>query len=436
MKYKHFWPLVICTIGVFVAPVAFGEVSEEDFDELRQQLAAVSQRLEQLAAENDELRRNQGQTEVAVASVQSSVAEVQESASSLAAGSWSDHIRMDGDFRYRYEKVDVEDTDKHTRNRIRARVNVRADLDDNVEVGFGLATGGDDPVSANQTLGAGGSSKAIALNLAYVDWEAADGLHLIAGKYKNPLLRIGKQALLWDGDWTPEGLAVRYKRDWFFANAIGTWLESDSKTNNDTFSWGGQVGARGEFAGATLTGGIAYYSIKTRGKSTTFGDPGDPADYFGNTAVEASGLACGTTPGTTCTYLYDYLLTEIFAEAAFDVADWPTVVFFDYVNNSDPDDNNTGWAMGARVGQATDQGQMQFSYFYADKEADAVLGLITDSDFAGGGTDNKGHFLKFMFGINKTWSVGAQYFVNEIDITSGNKRDYNRLFIDTQWKWK
>ena len=68
--------------------------------------------------------------------------------------------------------------------------------------------------------------------------------------------------------------------------------------------------------------------------------------------------------------------------------------------------------------------------------ADALLGLITDSDFGGGGSDNKGHFLQLMFGVNKTWSVGAKYFINEINIASGDKSDYNRLMIDTQWKWK
>jgi hypothetical protein len=65
-----------------------------------------------------------------------------------------------------------------------------------------------------------------------------------------------------------------------------------------------------------------------------------------------------------------------------------------------------------------------------------MLGLVTDSDFAGGGTDNKGHFLQLNYGINKSWSIGAQYFINEIDISSGNSRDYNRLMLDTQWKWK
>ena len=65
-----------------------------------------------------------------------------------------------------------------------------------------------------------------------------------------------------------------------------------------------------------------------------------------------------------------------------------------------------------------------------------MLGLITDSDFAGGGTDNKGHFVQLNFGVNKSCTCGARYFINEIDVVSGNKSDYNRLMIDTQWKWK
>ena len=144
----------------------------------------------------------------------------------------------------------------------------------------------------------------------------------------------------------------------------------------------------------------------------------------------------GTTPGSDCVYLYDYQLTEIFAEAAFHIGDWPTAIFFDYVKNNDADDNNTGWTLGAKMGQAKDRGQMEFFYFYAEKQADSLLGLLTDSDFAGGGTDNKGHFFQFTYGVNKTWSLGAKYFINEIDVSSGSKTDYNRLMLDAQWKWK
>ena len=427
---------LMLVVSFVVSPTAFAAISDADFEQLREQLAAVSQRLEELAAENAELRRTQDQSATLIADVQTSVAEVQGAEAPVARENWSDRIRLDGDFRYRYESIDAEGSSTRRRNRIRARSNIRADMADNVEVGFGLATGGDDPVSANQTLGAGGSSKDVSLNLAYADWEALDGLHMIGGKFKNPLLRVGKQALLWDGDWTPEGFALSYKRDWYFVNAIGTYLESDTKKSNDTFSWGAQFGATGDFGGAKVTGGLGYYSIRTKGESTTFGDPADPGDYFGNTAVEAGGLPCGSTPDTSCVYLYDYLLAQVFAEATFDVGGWPAVVFFDYVNNSDPSDNDTGWTVGTRFGQAKDQGQFQVSYFYADKEADAMLGLLTDSDFAGGGSDNKGHFLKLNYGVSKGWTIGAQYFINETDISSGSKSDYNRLMLDAQWKWK
>jgi hypothetical protein len=419
-------------IGLLASPASFGAVSDEEIEELREQLALVSQRLEELAAENAELRRAQNESATAIADVKTTVAQ----AAPVATDNWSDRIRLDGDFRYRYERIDPEGSDTRRRNRIRARVNVKADVSDDIEVGFGLATGGDDPVSTNQTLGGGGSSKDVSLNLAYADWEVMDGLHLIGGKFKNPLYRAGKQALMWDGDWTPEGIAMNYKRDWYFVNAIGTFLESDSRRGNDAFSWGAQFGATGEFAGARLTGGVAYYSIPTQGDTTTFGDPSDPGDFFGNTAVQADGQPCGTVGGEVCLYRYDYLLTQVFAEAAFELGGWPAVVFADFVNNSDAADNDTGWTLGTRLGQAKNRGQWQFSYLYADKEADAMLGLLTDSDFAGGGTDNNGHFFKVDYGMSKNWTIGAQYFINETGVSSGDKRDYNRLMLDAQWKWQ
>jgi len=427
---------LMCAIGFVAMPAAHAAVSDEDFQQLREQLAAVSQRLDELAAENAELRAAQEQSVTAISEVQATVTKIEPSVAQVAVESWSDRVVLDGDFRYRYERIDLEGSDARSRNRIRARTNIKAEVADNIDVGFGLATGGDDPVSTNQTLGGGGSSKGAVLNLAYADWEVTEDLHLIAGKFKNPLMRAGGQPLMWDGDWTPEGLALKYKRDWFFVNALGTHLESDSKNSNHNFGWGGQFGASGTFGNMKLTGGLGYYSIPSQGKSTTFGDPTDPGDFFGNTAVEAGGAACGTTPDATCVYLYDYDLTQVFAEASFDMGEWPMLVFFDYINNSDPSENDTGWTLGTKIGQAKDRGQMQFTYYYADKEADSMLGLVTDSDFGGGGTDSKGHWLQFNYGVNKSWTVGAQYFINEVDLASGSKSDYNRLMIDMQWKWK
>jgi hypothetical protein len=394
-------PLILTAGALLIGYSAQAEVSEEEFNELKDQYA-------ELAAKVDG-----------------------KSASSKEGSSWTDRISMNGDFRFRYENIDVEGKDDRNRSRIRARVNVIGNLPQNVEVGVGLATGGDDPVSTNQTLGSGGSSKDIRLNLAYADWAPVDGLHLVVGKFKNRLVRVAKNGLMWDGDWTPEGMAITYEKGWFFGNALGSWLESDSKTGNDEFSWGGQVGVQFEPAGIKLKGGVGYYAFKTAGSSGFFGDPSDPDDYFGNSVV---GPTCGDVDGI-CTYEFDYEMTEVFGEAGFDLFGSPAVVFFDFVNNSDPDENDTAWSVGTRIGKTKKDGDMQFSYWYADKEADALFGLLTDSDFGGGGTDNKGHFLKFAYAMNKSWVLDVQYFINEIDVST-NETDYNRLMLSTAWKFK
>jgi hypothetical protein len=183
-------------------------------------------------------------------------------------------------------------------------------------------------------------------------------------------------------------------------------------------------------------GGLGYYSLEAAGKATTFGDPSDPGDFFGNTAIQVGGLPCGTIADAECVYRYDYMLTEAFAEASFDVGSMPVKVFGNYVNNADAPSNDTAWMIGAHLGEVKDRGQWQLTYFYSEKEADSMLGLITDSNFAGGGTDGKGHLLQFDWGVSKTWTVGARYFINEQDIAGGAGRDYDRFIIDTQWKWK
>lgn len=433
MKYT----LAMIAIGVLgMTADAVAAVSDEEFEQVQEQLVLMSERLDKLEAENQALRAAHSQGEVAVEDIATELEIPTVADEQVPAESWNDRVVIDGDFRYRYETISAEGSQTRRRNRIRARTNIKAQVSDRTEIGFGLATGGDDPVSTNQTLGGGGSSKSVALNLAYADLELMDDTHLLLGKFKNPLTRVGKQGLMWDGDWTPEGVALRYDGDTFFASAFGIYLESDSSKSNDSFEWGGQIGMTAAIGDVHLLGGVGYYSIEAAGKSTTFGDPSDPGDFFGNTAVERSGLPCGTTAGTECVYRYDYLLTELFAEATFEVSAMPITVFGNYVTNGDVKEHDTGWTLGARIGQVKDRGQWQFSYFYADKEADAVLGLVTDSDFAGGGTDNRGHWLQFNWGVTKHWTVGAQYFIDDVDLAGGTARNYDRLMIDMQWKWK
>ncbi|MEP5765660.1 MAG: putative porin [Halieaceae bacterium] len=416
--------LTAVLLGLLLSLPLQAAVSDAEFAQMQAQLAALAQRLNSLEAENSQLKASSAQTIKDVAVTREQVARV---GSGKKAASWTNNIKWKGDFRYRYENIDEENKDDRDRNRIRARAALIAKLPDDVEVGLGLASGGDDPVSTNQTLGGGASTKDIRLDLAYANWQAMEGLNLLGGKFKNVWYRPQKSGLIFDADFNPEGVGLVYKKDWFFANLAGTWLESDTKGENDSYSWGAQAGYKGQLAGAKVTFGGAYYNFDTEGKSPFHGDVDD---FFGNS------FSCSDPNDlSTCVYANDYNIIQGFADVSMTVADMPVKVFVDYVVNDDADDNDTGYIAGIQLGKASGAGSWQLAYSYEDLEADAVLGLLTDSDFAGGGTDAKGHIIKGAYAINKKWKLGMTYFINEIDENAGNKHDYDRIQIDTQFKY-
>ena len=63
------------------------------------------------------------------------------------------------------------------------------------------------------------------------------------------------------------------------------------------------------------------------------------------------------------------------------------------------------------------------------------MGLITDSDFAGGGTDGEGHKFSAKYALDDKWYIGATYFDTVRGVDLGNDADYQRLMIDTGMKY-
>jgi cell division protein FtsB len=407
------------------SPVAFAAVSDEEIRLLREQIQALSHRLDQLEQSNADLK--QVNTDLAESNTRLQAASdetaqtVAQVAEAVATPDWTDRTRIKGDFRYRYENIDEEGKDPRNRNRIRARVAIISDVTDTVEVGLGFATGGDDPVSTNQTLGKGGSTKDVRLDLAYFDWTGLTNTHVMAGKYANILYKPGKNSLLWDGDWRPEGTAIAWNNGTLFANALGTWLESDSK-NEEEFSYMLQAGFNTTIGeNLKLTAGLGYYEFDAAGKGSFFGDDDD---FFGN-----------SFDPVTMTYLYDYQEIEAFANLGFKIGELPVGLFFDYVQNTAVDEFDTGYAVGFKLGTAKKAGSWDFGYIWQDLEADAALGLLTDSDFGGGGTDAFGHILKGSYVIANNWSAKATYFINQKDENAGDKKNFDRLQLDLSFKY-
>jgi hypothetical protein len=398
------------------------QVSEEEVQALRAQIEMLTKRLDELEKQSQQSAAPApavATSEETVAKVEEMDQQLEEVQQQVAAMSWAERLQWKGDFRYRYENIDEEDKDGRNRSRIRARTSLIAQLSDTLEVGVGLATGGDDPVSSNQTIGGGGSSKDVKVDLAYFDWQGLANTNIKGGKFSNFLVRPSKQGLMWDGDWRPEGLGAIWDNDFIFVQGLGTWLEGDSK-NGTEFGWALQAGFNfktGDWGSLKIGAGYSVFDIA--GRTPLFGDPDD---FYGNTFV--------FDPVTeNNVFAYNYHNIEAFAE-------WKIgkfTLFGDYTINDDAPTDDTGYLFGAKYGSAKDKGQWDFTYFYARKEKDAMIGLLTDSDFGGGGTDSRGHALSGTYAFHKAWNFKATYFINEVDLE--DPRDYDRLMLDLNFKF-
>ncbi len=414
--------------GKVDTPVAVTSISTADLEQLKANYVELATRLNALESENNRLRQGQQQNQEAVVQIRG----VQEAG---AAETWADRISIKGDFRYRYQhdEVDLPGISDRDRQRIRARPAITAQLPNNIKLGFGVATGSDDPVSSNQTLGGGGSSKGVNLDLAYVSWGTPiEGLTVEGGKFKNEFVRAGGNGLLFDSDWRPEGLQVLYQNGILFGNVLGTWLNADgSDGKGDEFAWGAQAGVKTDLGPTNVRVGASYFDIGVEGDTCLF----EADDCFGNSAV--------ADPGNPGEFLYanDFTLIEGFAEVGFELFDLPWMVFGDYVVNHDADNNDTGYAVGLTLGKASKQGSWQAGYLWQDLEADAVLGLLTDSDFAGGGTDSKGSKFSGAYALTDAAKVKLTYFLAERQDSNavengGDSFDRDTFQLDFSFKYK
>ncbi len=412
--------------AVLVTTVAAGSaqaaVSEAEFEQLKAQMATLMQRVSALEEENAELRES---TASAVSELQLTRAPV--AAPSRPAAHWTDSIRLSGDFRYRYEEIDIAARDVRSRHRLRARAGFVAQLPNAVEVGLRIAAGNEAPPSGNTTLGSGGSSKELFLDQAYATWRPFAGAYLTGGKMKNNFYRPQGTALLWDSDYTPEGIALGWAGGGVFINAAAIALESDSNRANHTIYYGLQSGFAVDLGEElALTAGAGFIDIPVQGETVFFGSS---EAFYGNS------FTCGNSG--SCTYNNNFEELELFTELSWSGPELPLAVYAHYVQNLAADEHDTGWLAGTLVGKADGAGSWHLGYQYERVEADAVLGLLRDSNVAGGGADIRGHKLFGTYAIDKQWHMGLTIYVdNESGENAfGAGRSYDRVVLDTLFKY-
>ncbi len=354
---------------------------------------------------------------------------------------WADDVKVKGDLRYRYEQINDDskkdsdgDVIRRERERLRARLGAEAKVNDNTKAGIEFSTGQADPISGNQTVGNGFDKDEARINLAYIEYNftgvSANRLRGIGGKMKNPFITMPDD-LVWDGDLTPEGIAAKGEYvvglATLYGNAGYMWVQERSD-KDDTKLYAGQGAVKlalSETMNATF--GASYYAYdNVQGFDVI--DWENKNNAYGNSTIN------GTVSGSTTNKAWKTEFTPVVYFAQFEV--WvmgrPLDFFVQELSNTDADNFDQGHMYGASYGKLNMPKTWELAYSYAELEKDATLGMFTDSDRWGGGTDGKGHKVSGKYQLMKNLVGGVTYFFNdERKISDPAKAtDYDRLQVD------
>lgn len=348
----------------------------------------------------------------------------------VKADNWHDKVKLSGDFRHRHELIQDESKDEdRTRWRIRARLMLSAMISENISVGFRIASGSDDPVSTNQSLDGGWSTKGFHLDLAWFDFhpETVKGLHIIGGKMKLPFEKVQKTELIWDGDLNPEGLAAKFKGDLSDRITVmlgaGFFYIEENKSSDDFWMSGGQGVLKIELAeNMHLIAGAGYYDYNIEAEVTPVFF--DDEDSHNNSVI---------VDGDKLLYANDFNEFEILGEFGFKKDRLGFYLYGNFVTNTAADDLNTGYLFGTTIKHGKGKGNMKLAVNYREVEDNAVIGVFTDSDFRGGGTDGNGFEFGFAYGLADKADLGVSFFLNNKGIDE--EVEYKRLMVDLKLKF-
>lgn len=385
------------------------EQIQRRLDELERRNQQLSMQVQELTRQNETLR------------AQSSPADKPAEAAQAGSDTWSSRIRFNGDFRFRHENIDnTLLSDDRTRETLRARFGAAIKVTDSVDGEIAFASGGSDPRGASSTLGAAASRKETGLDLAYMSWRPIEGLSLTAGKMREPYVRPGR-SMFFDNELRPEGIAAAYQAaNGLFGSAFRFWLE-ERAVQADSTMLGAQGGWDGSLRNVRLKLGAGYYDYgNVQGRFPGFGN--SVINESGNTVVGA---------GVNAAFLHDYNIGQLFAEANVPFGGVPLNLFADYARNFEAHNGlDRAYSLGFLIGKASEKGRLEVGVLTQRVDKDALFGQWTDSDFAGGVTDNEGWVYRVAWMAMKNVLINITYLDTKFNLDVGAEANYDRWQMD------
>ncbi len=325
-------------------------------------------------------------------------------------------LPLKGDFRFRIQWERENSDAERVRERIRFRIGAVKHVDNVWELGFGLATGGANPRSTNETLERAFETPDIRLDYAYAEWMARNGLSIWFGKYKGIKKALWLTSdLLWDSDIRPDGVGVKFNMGYgspdIFANA-GLFVLDEIKSNpHDPLMGYAQMGIKSCLSSdVKFYAGVAYYI---------------PQNVKGYHLKHSSGTNT-TDPLGNLIYNYQALAPSL--KLSFGKFS----IYSDFVYNPYVSHANKGYLIGGSFSDKTSVGHFKVKYQFRRLEKDAWLDPFPDSDAYGGGTGVVGHEIELKLGLTKHASFAIDFYTMK-KLESNDHQ--NLIQFDLSWKF-
>ena len=374
---------------------------------------------------------------------------------------WVTSYKLYGDFRGRFDDVSTETPafsghDNNIRLRYRLRAGLIVNMKDNLQLGFRLASGdapaasnttGGNPLSANTTMQGNASKKNFYVDTAYGKWTVINNeTWMVAGTIGKMDQPFQESYMLFDPDYTPEGAALQATYTINDRNSLafnsGAFV-LDQVNTRGPFLYGGQAVWNASWTPKlTSSVGVAAYDIVDKANLKTTYD-----SNLGNTLTAGS-------------YTYDFNPIAVSGSMTYTLdrfplypGAFPIKLAGEYMDNPGAGSNNKGWWAGVTLGKSGKKGTWDVSYRYQRLEADAWWDQIVDDDniavtpttpavipetgTAAGGTNIKGHLVKFNYSIFDSLTFGFTCYINDLinNPVPGAKTGAVHAMADLMWKF-
>ena len=377
---------------------------------------------------------------------------------------WVTGYKISGSFRGRYEQFSGDNTAAIDRSRLRYRLfaGITVNMKDNLEAGFRLGSGDvkgsaaqGNPLSQNSTMGNNWSDKGLYVDLAYGKWTPInDGswtLSTTFGKMERDVFDLTWMVI--DPDLTPEGgviqgnYAINDKHNLAFTGGLFT-LQDVSASTQDPAMYGAQVLLKSKWSEKWASSlGLAALGIINPQQLTS----ANAVEIIqGNTRNLAGAPIYNFTPLIGDLSVTYYLDTFPFYSGAF-----PITLKGEAMTNPGAPRDNDGYWVGFTLGKSGTKRTWDISYRYEYLEADAWYDQLTDDDNCAyyqaapsgggnsafvGGTNVKGHFIKFNYSVTDSLTLSATCYLNSLinPVVNGVREPQSNamhFFADVMWKF-